>query len=309
MSTLHNNHRARLSALTLLSLVVAQLATPAFGGVAGRSARRRRGRSAPTCSPIYRSSATRIPTISRRSSSSVCRSAASARCALALRPFGYYEPKVTSEVRREGSGSEQNYHVTITVTPGEPVIVDKVDVKVTGAGRRRPGIHQHHQRPADPEAATVSTTPATRRSRAACCARPRPTATSTRAWCATRCASIRRRTSRDVDIEFETGERYRFGKTTITQDAIDESLARRFLRYHENDPFNATELLRTQFALDDSLYFSTVEVLPEDRDRDNHIVPDRASWPSRIAGTACSTASATAPTRRCAAPSPGKTGA
>ena len=59
----------------------------------------------------------------------------------------------------------------------------------------------------------------------------------------------------------------------ITQDAIDEPLARRYLRYQENEPFNATELLRTQFALDDSLYFSTVEVLPEERDRENHTVP------------------------------------
>ena len=77
----------------------------------------------------------------------------------------------------------------------------------------------------------------------------------------------------DIDIEFETGPRYRFGATTITQDAIDDSLVRRYLRYQEDEPFNATELLRTQFALDDSQYFSTVEVLPEDRDREKHIVP------------------------------------
>jgi translocation and assembly module TamA len=77
----------------------------------------------------------------------------------------------------------------------------------------------------------------------------------------------------EIEIEFETGERYRFGATTIKQDAIDEPLARRYLRYKEGDPFDASELLRTQFALDDSLYFSTVEVLPEDRDTVNHIVP------------------------------------
>jgi hypothetical protein len=80
------------------------------------------------------------------------------------------------------------------------------------------------------------------------------------------------------------------------------------MRYHEDDPFNATELLRTQFALDDSLYFSTVEVLPEERDRENSPCPS-ASTPNPIAGIATSTAWVTVPTRRCAAPSPGKTGA
>ena len=37
---------------------------------------------------------------------------------------------------------------------------------------------------------------------------------------------------------------------------------RRFLRFQEGDPYNGTQLLRTQFALDDSLYFSQVEVDP-----------------------------------------------
>src|SRR5690349_22730944 len=76
-----------------------------------------------------------------------------------------------------------------------------------------------------------------------------------------------------IEIEFETGERYRFGSTTIKQDTIDDALVRRYVRYHENDYFDATELLRTQFALDDSQYFSTVEVLPEERDRAQYMVP------------------------------------
>src|SRR4029077_15443482 len=76
-----------------------------------------------------------------------------------------------------------------------------------------------------------------------------------------------------IIIEFETGERYHFGATTIKQDSIDDALIRRYVRYREGDDFDATELLRTQFALDDSQYFSTVEVLPEERDREQHIVP------------------------------------
>src|SRR4029453_14374400 len=43
--------------------------------------------------------------------------------------------------------------------------------------------------------------------------------------------------------------------------------------YEQDEPFDMTEILRTQFALDDSQYFSTVEVLPGDPDRDQHLVP------------------------------------
>ena len=63
----------------------------------------------------------------------------------------------------------------------------------------------------------------------------------------------------------ETGPRYRFGKIDIDQDVIRPSLMRRFLRFREGEPFNTTEVLRTQFALDDSQYFSTVEVQPGER--------------------------------------------
>ena len=50
---------------------------------------------------------------------------------------------------------------------------------------------------------------------------------------------------------------------------------RRFLRFREGDPYSMTQLLRTQFALDDSLYFSTVEVEPDDRDAATLTVPVR----------------------------------
>src|SRR4029453_10265882 len=45
------------------------------------------------------------------------------------------------------------------------------------------------------------------------------------------------------------------------------------MRYQQDEPFDMAELLRTQFALDDSQYFSTVEVLPGDPDREQQLVP------------------------------------
>ena len=48
---------------------------------------------------------------------------------------------------------------------------------------------------------------------------------------------------------------------------------RRYLRYKQGDPFDMSLLLRTQFALDDSQYFATLEVLPGEPDRVHHVVP------------------------------------
>ncbi|HET9864884.1 MAG TPA: BamA/TamA family outer membrane protein [Steroidobacteraceae bacterium] len=189
----------------------------------------------------------------------------------ALRPFGYYEPTVTTQVVRE-NGKDQDYRVTVNVVPGKPVVVESVDVKVTGPGASdrvftsitsdlpiQVGDRLSHANYESLKGGLLR-------------------AAATYGYLDARMlknemrVDPRARTA-DVTLEFETGEQYKFGATTIDQDTIDESLARRFLRYQEGDKFNATELLRTQFALDDSLYFSTVEVLPEDRDRETHTVP------------------------------------
>jgi translocation and assembly module TamA len=271
MSTLHYNHRTRPSASTLLSLLVALLAAPAFGAVEvevrGVDEQIHANVLAYLSFERYKTSDDLSPEFIER-----LQERSEREVGMALRPFGYYEPKVTTEVKRSGGGNEQNYHVIVTIVPGEPVIVDKVDVRVTGPGATdrhftditndlpiQHGDRLNHSSYESLKGGLLR-------------------AAATYGYLDSRMVKNQMRVDpvarvADVTIEFETGSQYKFGETTIRQDAIDESLARRFLRYHEGEPFNATELLRTQFALDDSLYFSTVEVLPEDRDRDTLTVP------------------------------------
>jgi translocation and assembly module TamA len=189
----------------------------------------------------------------------------------ALRPFGFYDPTITSEVKREGSGN-QEYRVTINITPGKPVIVETVDVKVSGPGATDkvftditgdlPIQATDRLRHANYEALKGGLL----------------RAAATYGYLDARMVRNEMRVdpqalTAQISIELETGERYRFGNTTITQNTIDDALVRRFLRYKTGQDFDATQLLRTQFALDDSQYFATVDVLPEDRDREQHTVP------------------------------------
>src|SRR5215475_6970230 len=53
----------------------------------------------------------------------------------ALRPFGYYEPKVHSELNNLGKG---DWKVTVDIDPGQPVLVDRIDVQVHGPGETDP---------------------------------------------------------------------------------------------------------------------------------------------------------------------------
>ncbi|HEV3285523.1 MAG TPA: POTRA domain-containing protein, partial [Steroidobacteraceae bacterium] len=53
----------------------------------------------------------------------------------ALRPFGYYEPKVESTVTDVG---QQDWRVLVSIVPGQPVLIEHIDVRVDGPGETDP---------------------------------------------------------------------------------------------------------------------------------------------------------------------------
>ena len=186
----------------------------------------------------------------------------------ALRPFGYYEPQVQSTVTQNGG----TWKVNIDITPGPPVLVDHIDVRVDGPGESDPlfqrivrqlplrkGQRLNHKYYEDIKndlqrtAATYGYFDAKLIRNELVVDPAKHTA--------------------NISLEMETGERYRFGTTTISQRVVKESLVRRYLRYHEGEPFDLTQVLRSQFALDDAQYFANLEVLPGDPDRSAHTVP------------------------------------
>jgi translocation and assembly module TamA len=197
----------------------------------------------------------------------------------ALRPFGYYEPVVKTELTDVGNG--RDWRVVIDIDPGKPIVMGTVVVKVTGPGaddplfqralrevRLRSGRRLSH---ADYEDAKGNLT----------------RVAANYGYLDARFVQSELRVdpphhSAEARLELDTGVRYRFGPTRIEQTVVSDTLVRRYLRYKEGDPYDANELLRTQFALDDSQYFSTLEVLPGERDREAHIVPiDIRAQPSR----------------------------
>lgn len=187
----------------------------------------------------------------------------------ALRPFGYYAPEVESTVTATG---RDEWKVVININPGEPVVIRKLDVKVAGPGADSPLFQRIVQRMplkvgerlnhAQYEAvkADLQRTAATYGFLDAKLVRnelvvdpPNHTA--------------------EIALELETGARYRFGTTTIEQHVVRDELVRRYLRYKRGDYYDVTQVLRTQFALDDSQYFVNLEVKPGEPDRDALTVP------------------------------------
>jgi translocation and assembly module TamA len=187
----------------------------------------------------------------------------------ALRPLGYYEPQVDSTVTAEGRG---NWRVVIDITPGAPVLVEHVDVRVDGPGESDPlfgRILTHLPlHPGDRLNHAYYELIKTELQRTA----------ATYGYLDAKL--IRNELVVDpanhranIALELDTGSRYHFGVTTIEQHSVREKLVRRYIRYHEGDPYDLNQVLRTQFALDDSQYFANLEVLPGAPDRNALSVP------------------------------------
>ena len=189
--------------------------------------------------------------------------------AAALKPFGYYEPKVRTEIT---SISATSWRARIDIEPGRPVMIEDIDLVIDGDGNDDPAFVAIRQNTALRVGAQL---------RHADYDATKSGLLRTAATLGYLDAKLTRSELRvdpssyvaAASLHMSTGARYRFGATTLEQDTINERLARRFLRYRESEPFDATELLRTQFALDDSQYFSTVEVLPGEPDREALTVP------------------------------------
>jgi translocation and assembly module TamA len=188
----------------------------------------------------------------------------------ALRPFGYYEPSLQSDIERLDNG--RDWRVTLRIDPGAPVVLAGLRVEVTG-----PGAGESMFR------TLIAGSGLKQGQRLSHAAYDKLKGDLQRTALASGFLDARyvqheltvdppnRRAT--AVLVLETGSRYRFGPTEIEQDVIEPRFLRRFLRYQEGDHFEAMKILSTQFALDDTQYFSSVEIIPGARDPQTLTVP------------------------------------
>lgn len=186
----------------------------------------------------------------------------------ALEPLGYYEPEVTYETAQQDNG----WRVTIHVTPGRPVRLSEVTVNVIGPGaderairevieaqELKPGLRLNHGTYERVKGVLLRTAKnegyldahLTKNDLVIDRLERRATAT----------------------IEVDTGKRYSYGEIKIAQDVINDDSMRRMLRMQSGDPYTLDSLLRTQYVLDDSQYFSAVNIETGTVDREALTVP------------------------------------
>lgn len=177
----------------------------------------------------------------------------------ALEPFGYYDAHVDSRLEQTADGWRLRY----AVRPGAPVLLRDWDIRIDGPGRQEPGLLALVRR-----APLQRGVPLRHAQYEAFKRRLQQTAAGLGYLDA---AYTRHELRIDpaahdarMVLHLATGPRYRFGAVSFDADAgLAEELLRRFAALEPGAPYSDAQLLELQRALEDSGYFSQVDVVPQ----------------------------------------------
>ena len=195
-----------------------------------------------------------------------------------LRALGYYEPISVAVTLGEGNGCP---HATVSVSPGEPVRIAAVDMRLDGAGSDDEafaayvdalppaagevldhGVYEEARRAIERYAAEhgyLEGTFITRRFTVDVAAR-----------------------SARVELVYRPGRRFRFGRLSIERNALDASLVERLAAWPEGAPYDAVRIVEVSQRLSQSGYFERVEVTPRiDRPVDGTVPVDVSLTPRK----------------------------
>lgn len=188
----------------------------------------------------------------------------------ALEPLGYYEPKVEYGAEHKGD----DWIVTILVTTGRPVRISDVSIDVSGLGQDEPALRSiivAGERDLKPGLRLNHGTYDTVKASLLRAAKNQGYIDARYVTSDLAIDRVERRAT--INLLLETGERYRYGEITIEQDVINDDAMRRLLRMKPGEPYTLDSLLRTQYVLDDSMYFASVDIDSGEPESATHTVP------------------------------------
>jgi translocation and assembly module TamA len=188
----------------------------------------------------------------------------------ALEPYGYYNVSIQSTL--EPADDKGGQTALFRVTLGEPVIVKESKVLVTGPGQDLPAVRRAVRRfkPAVGDRLDHGEYEASK------------TALETalynygflRAKPTRKTVQVRRKeNTADIDVEYETGPRLKFGTVHFSESQFRPEFLQRYVPWKEGDYYSPDDVLALQQRLVDADYFATVAVQPDVKNATDTEVP------------------------------------
>lgn len=187
-----------------------------------------------------------------------------------LEPLGYYEATATYEVRQDSKEAD-DWRVTISVIPGRAVRLSQVNIRVTGEGQNDERISTELNNASLSSGQQLDHGSYDTYKNSLMRAANRSGYLEAH-WVQSELLIDKTERRADITLHLETGPRYYFGQIDIEQDVIHPEMMQRFLRMQQGEPYDIELVLQTQYVLDDTLYFSSVDITSSTPDPVTHTV-------------------------------------
>lgn len=176
----------------------------------------------------------------------------------ALLPFGFYKPDIRARLQ-VADGKEDSWLARYEISPGIPVIVEKLDVTIDGPESLRRASrellansalkegdrlhHGHYGRLKDEILSRALR----------------------RGYLDARFTTQELRVDRDtysahIVLKLDAGQQFLFGEVEFRQDLLDEDFLERYVEFKPGTPFDYGEMLDLRYALGDTDYYADIEV-------------------------------------------------
>ena len=187
----------------------------------------------------------------------------------ALEPFGYYGAEATGKLERP---EPEKYRATFRVKPGEPVIVRKESVVIGGNATQLESVKValEHFQPKQGERLDHAAYERSKQEIA--------TALANEGYVRAqlvkhRVEVVRAANSAEIDLEWNPGERHRFGSVHYSDVQFPDSFLQRYTPWRPGEFYSIDKLLQLQQALVDADYFAAVAVTPDLEHAKDGVVP------------------------------------
>lgn len=179
--------------------------------------------------------------------------------AQALQPYGYYSPQVTSDLQR--GEAPDSFVATFKVDLGSPVIVRESSIRIEGDARTEPDLlallNEFQPAVGDPlEHAAYEN------SKSLISTLLRGLGYFDSELVRHRVEVVQSANTAAIDLEWQSGERYRFGEVRFSDSQFNDDFLQRYVPWKEGAYYSSDELLKLQQRLVDADYFATVSVQP-----------------------------------------------
>jgi translocation and assembly module TamA len=186
-----------------------------------------------------------------------------------LEPFGYYDADVVGKLERPEAGK---YRATFRIKTGEPVIVRKERVVVSGDAAQLESVKValEHFHPQQGERLDHGAYERSKTEIQAALANEGFIAAKTVKH---RVEVVRAANSAEIDLEWDAGARHRLGPVHFSDVQFPDKFLQRYTPWREGDFYSTEKLLNFQQALVDADYFSAVAVTPDLEHVQDAVVP------------------------------------